>query len=232
MQVAQAAELLSTAAATELPVVMLGDFNTSAVPGQPNDTPTYELLLGAGFEDTWNQTQTTESFTCCQAPDLRNDASILDSRIDLILTRGPLEAIDADVVGEEASDRTAPLPTAPAGLWPSDHAGVLAKLVIPSRQQVHHQIQFVDFGPPVVGSGSDGGEQEAGLLDTVGNRPRFSSQHELDDVWNQTGRRQREMRATGSDRVRDTSFHDDDDVAMLVDLLVSSLAHQDSKMGV
>jgi hypothetical protein len=32
------------------------------------------------------------------------------------------------VLGEEQGDRTPPLPGAPFGLWPSDHAGVAATL--------------------------------------------------------------------------------------------------------
>jgi hypothetical protein len=39
-----------------------------------------------------------------------------------VLFRGALDALDADVVGEELSDRT------PSGLWSSDHAGVVAAL--------------------------------------------------------------------------------------------------------
>ncbi len=44
-------------------------------------------------------------------------------RIDLILVRGDIEPLDADVIGENAAtDRT------PSGLMRSDHAGVIGLL--------------------------------------------------------------------------------------------------------
>jgi endonuclease/exonuclease/phosphatase family metal-dependent hydrolase len=51
-----------------------------------------------------------------------NPTPELTKRIDYILYRGSLETALAVVVGDEVMDRTA------AGLWPSDHAGVLATL--------------------------------------------------------------------------------------------------------
>ena len=46
---------------------------------------------------------------------------MLRARIDLILTRGPIAATEAFLVGHAASDLR-------SGLWPSDHAGVVATL--------------------------------------------------------------------------------------------------------
>lgn len=126
-QVAQAQELLDGPAATRLPVVMVGDFNSNADPANP-DTPTYANLRAAGFEDAWARARPGESgFTCCQAPDLRNASSQLDQRIDLVLTRPRLRVAAVDVVGDAPIDRTV---TAPR-LWPSDHAGVVAELRLP-----------------------------------------------------------------------------------------------------
>ena len=56
---------------------------------------------------------------------------MLDQRIDFILVRDEegrsdesiLESVFAIVVGDELEDRT------PSGLWPSDHAGVVARLI-------------------------------------------------------------------------------------------------------
>jgi hypothetical protein len=45
-----------------------------------------------------------------------------------VLTRGGFDTVDADVVGEESTDRT------PSGLWPSDHAGVVATLALPETR--------------------------------------------------------------------------------------------------
>jgi len=125
IQHAQAAELLASATATTLPVVLLGDFNSSADPGGPNDTLTYELLQMAGFQDAWSRTNPGEpGYTCCQEADLQNPVSTLDDRIDLVLTRGAVLPVATDVLGEDAADRTE------SGLWPSDHAGVAADLRI------------------------------------------------------------------------------------------------------
>jgi endonuclease/exonuclease/phosphatase family metal-dependent hydrolase len=142
VQVLQAEELLTTAAVTPLPVIMVGDFNSSAVPGQPFDTATYDILTAAGFRDTWKLTQPAFGYTCCQAADLRNDPSTLSSRIDLVLYRGRLKAVETDIVGEEPGDRTEPLPPELVGLWPSDHAGMVATLRIPSQQFNYHRLQF------------------------------------------------------------------------------------------
>ena len=54
--------------------------------------------------------------------DLLNTTVDFDRRLDLVLFRGGPCALDADVVGDELSDRT------PSGLWPSDHGGVVATL--------------------------------------------------------------------------------------------------------
>ena len=71
-------------------------------------------------------------YTANHAPDLRNETVTLHKRIDFILARNepgsaPLSILDsvfAIVVGDELNDRT------PSGLWPSDHAGVVARMVI------------------------------------------------------------------------------------------------------
>jgi hypothetical protein len=44
------------------------------------------------------------------------------SRIDYVFSRGGLKAGDATLVGADPNSRT------PAGLWPSDHAGLFAGL--------------------------------------------------------------------------------------------------------
>ncbi|MCS7467239.1 endonuclease/exonuclease/phosphatase family protein [Stieleria sp. ICT_E10.1] len=215
VQMAQAWELLSTAAATDMAVVILGDFNSSAVPGQPNDTPTYELLLGAGFRDTWEMTQVTEAFTCCQASDLRNESSIMDSRIDLVLVRGPLDVIDTDVVGEEQVDRTMQFADAPSGLWPSDHAGLLATLVLPSRQRGNQPFLFIESGASVVSTGNERGDEEV-LVDGIEvKRPRAISLNAVDDLWQQAGRR-RDVKLLGVEvPPLGLSFHEDEEADLL-----------------
>jgi endonuclease/exonuclease/phosphatase family metal-dependent hydrolase len=113
----QAAELLAGPAATDLPVVLVGDFN--AAPG----TVTYEDLRSAAFDDAWQRAgdEGSDGLTCCHRIPLDDPADRLRTRIDLILTRGALRAVEAIVVGDEP-----PVPW--PGRWPSDHAGVVARL--------------------------------------------------------------------------------------------------------
>lgn len=116
----QAAELIQTAGNTNLPLIFAGDFNSDA---EANDA-TYQLLLNAGFADAWEQTRANEpGFTWALFLDNPYAYTNPFQRIDLILIRGEIDALDADVVGENpATDRT------PTGLMRSDHAGVTASL--------------------------------------------------------------------------------------------------------
>jgi endonuclease/exonuclease/phosphatase family metal-dependent hydrolase len=131
VQVAQAAELLSIAQADPLPVIMAGDFNSDAGGTQ---TATYGMLTAAGFRDVWLDAHPeSPGLTCCHASDLRNETASFDQRIDLILVGDVFRTLNAGlaggvhvtVVGDEPADRT------PSGLWPSDHAGVVASLRLP-----------------------------------------------------------------------------------------------------
>lgn len=119
---AQGRELLAGPVAADLPVVVVGDFNS---PADGKGTPSYAELTEAGFDDAWLDAGRGESgLTCCHATSLRNPADTLDRRTDLILTRGEFRAACIDVVGDEPADMV-------GGLWPSDHAGVVATLNMP-----------------------------------------------------------------------------------------------------
>ena len=126
VQVAQGNELLAGPARTRLPLVFLGDFNSAAA---GTGTPTYANLLAAGFTDAWSQAEPgAAGLTCCHASHLLNPAPTLTRRIDLVLLRRGhhkrgFAARSAEVVGDEPADRLVP-----SGLWPSDHAGVVATL--------------------------------------------------------------------------------------------------------
>jgi endonuclease/exonuclease/phosphatase family metal-dependent hydrolase len=120
LRLAQAQELLAYLAGETRPTLALGDFNTDAELAEP----TYQLLTGAGFADTWLSRAggPTQRLTCCHAADLANATPALGERIDLILTRGlPAGPAFADVVGDDPDERA-------GGLWASDHAGVVARL--------------------------------------------------------------------------------------------------------
>lgn len=125
VQVGQAGELLAGPAATDLPVILVGDFNSRA---DGTGTATYGLLRGAGLDDVWTQTHPGElGNTFGHDADLRNTAVNFTQRLDLVLYRGDLRAFDADVVGDELADRTS------SGLWPSDHGGLVATIGVHVR---------------------------------------------------------------------------------------------------
>lgn len=120
---AQAQELRDNADNTNQSVVFVGDFNSTANDMGNPTFMTYKSFIDASFVDTWQQTQPVDpGFTCCQSPDVRNSESSLSQRIDLIFVRGSINSIHTSLVGNKQTDRT------PSGLWPSDHAGVTAKL--------------------------------------------------------------------------------------------------------
>jgi hypothetical protein len=133
IQVAQGQEILdgpvAEAAETNLPVILAGDFNSRAGGG---GTLTYSKLIDAGFKDAWSVTHPGElGNTWGHEEDLLNKKVNLTQRLDLVLFRdgNPADGLpdvlcasDADVVGDELQDRTT------SGLWPSDHAGVVATL--------------------------------------------------------------------------------------------------------
>ena len=116
VQLAQVGELLAGPADTTLPVVMLGDFNARP------ERPTYAALRAAGFDDAWRRAHADgdTGFTCCHT-ELDDPGDTLSARIDHILTRGAIAATEAFRVGAEPGDFR-------SGLWPSDHAGVVATL--------------------------------------------------------------------------------------------------------
>jgi endonuclease/exonuclease/phosphatase family metal-dependent hydrolase len=141
VQAGQAQELIQSVTANlDGVTVLMGDLNSDAEggPGVPSWTPTYQTLLAAGFQDTWEVSHpqpTYIGFTCCQDKDLLNPVSDLEERIDFVLLKpgdhqGNQErlpgSIHVEVVGGKTGEQTAV-----SGLWPSDHAGLLAQLKIP-----------------------------------------------------------------------------------------------------
>lgn len=126
VQFAQAAELVGTVTQTTLPLVVMGDFNSSPSPLDPR--PAYGLMSGAGYLDLWalSQGPFDNGFTCCHDEFLLNEASALHERVDLVLTRlplgGELMPIQSEITGERDNEKSV------SGFWPSDHAGVVATL--------------------------------------------------------------------------------------------------------
>jgi endonuclease/exonuclease/phosphatase family metal-dependent hydrolase len=132
---AQALEFVQTAANTTLPVVLVCDCNVN--PDNPADPifqnfPAYLLLKNAGFVDAFRTAHPTDpGFTFGQAEDLLNVTSTMSHRVDIVQFRGPFTVKDVQVVGASPADRVR------LGLWPSDHAGVVATLELPDHHGDH-----------------------------------------------------------------------------------------------
>jgi endonuclease/exonuclease/phosphatase family metal-dependent hydrolase len=122
-QVAQGRELTTDPGLqTSRPTILLGDLNSRA---DGTGTPTYPNLLAAGFHDAWPEARPNDvGLTCCHGDDLRELGGPFYSRIDYVLTRNGFRGVAAGILGEEQRDRI-------SGLWPSDHAGVWARLSLP-----------------------------------------------------------------------------------------------------
>jgi endonuclease/exonuclease/phosphatase family metal-dependent hydrolase len=130
LAIPQALELVQTRANTTLPIVLVCDCNAN--PDNPNDSifhtyPAYLVLKNAGFVDVFRTARPNDSgFTFGQAENLLNVTSLMSHRIDLVQFRGPFTIEDVRVVGASPGDRLR------LGLWPSDHAGVVATLTLRS----------------------------------------------------------------------------------------------------
>jgi endonuclease/exonuclease/phosphatase family metal-dependent hydrolase len=116
-QLVQGGELL--ARFHKSPAVMVGDFNSDPTRGK---TKTYGTITDKGFTDSYAAVNPEAAGpTCCQRADLRNEESLLDNRVDYVFSSGEFETLDSRRVGHRPKDRI-------EGLWPSDHAGVVAEL--------------------------------------------------------------------------------------------------------
>ena len=129
VQKAQAMELMSYLENVDIPVILVGDFNSAAT-----DEPSYKMITSDyDFQDTWllnKDLSNLDGFTYGHDSDLRNETVAFTKRIDHVFVRDgkssnnilELESVEAAVLGDEISDRTS------SGLWSSDHGGVVAKL--------------------------------------------------------------------------------------------------------
>jgi hypothetical protein len=117
------------------PQILAACFGAGLTPPAPV-IPPYMLLTGAGLSDIWTfRTDTAarlppslDGYTCCQPELLRNSASRLNDRIDLILSLiPPAMVLGAQVVGDTLVEKTFPYGV---GIWPSDHGGVVANIAL------------------------------------------------------------------------------------------------------
>lgn len=139
IQYLQAGELVTSVLRDEtLPTIVVGDFNSEAGSDDPSLRRSYDLITGTGdaeggFTDVWVQPfRSAPGLTCCQSDDLSNPLPTYSKRVDFIFTRNLPQAsppgtrvLSRKVLGDEPGDRTA------SGLWPSDHGGVVATLIVP-----------------------------------------------------------------------------------------------------
>jgi len=122
----QALELVGSVGPAR-PAILLGDFN------DPPGSPMYDVITGARFTDAWAALEPGVSgFTCCEAADLSNGVATLTARFDDVFMRGiggPEGRLlgQITIVGNQADDR---VPGPAYSIWPSDHAGVVASLLV------------------------------------------------------------------------------------------------------
>lgn len=109
--------------APSLPVIIAGDLNTGPLAAGGFPTPTYQQILAGGFTDAWTVTNPgVPGMTNAFHAEDPYGPSVPDKRIDLVLVNGGLHLVSATLTGTSAVN----------GLWPSDHAGVIAAIQIPS----------------------------------------------------------------------------------------------------
>lgn len=131
---AQAIEVILGPADTTLPVVLVADANSNA--NGDATTPAYSSLIGSGFVDAWFEAHPGELVSTCCADELLTSPTLPvstddEGRIDLVLFRasqGFFLTLDISLLGTNpATDRVFNGVTL---IWPTDHAGVAAKLQI------------------------------------------------------------------------------------------------------
>jgi endonuclease/exonuclease/phosphatase family metal-dependent hydrolase len=123
VQQAQGDELVAGPASTSLPVIVAGDLNTGPLAGGGFVSPTYQRILESGFTDTWPVTNPgVPGLTNAFHAEDPYGPSVPDKRIDLVLVNANLRPVSDTLTGTSPVD----------GLWPSDHAGVVARIRIPS----------------------------------------------------------------------------------------------------
>ena len=132
VQAFQMNELLGLLNNENRPIIMLGDFKSSYDDEDFSHdvygpiVPPYWQAIYRGYSDSWLlQENPGDGYTSGFDESVSDPTAELTTRIDLIFVdqkKLKIENVKAEVVGDELEDRTA------SGLWPSDHAGVVAKI--------------------------------------------------------------------------------------------------------
>ncbi|MGH2960461.1 MAG: endonuclease/exonuclease/phosphatase family protein [Solirubrobacterales bacterium] len=123
----QAGELVApTGAVGSAPgkVVLVGDMNSDPNEASPGNIA-FNVLLSGGLVDTWPAVNPGDPGYTFGFGELVNDpspAGLFNQRIDHVMTKGDIKVKRSRLIGLDPANRTA------SGLWPSDHAGLVAKL--------------------------------------------------------------------------------------------------------
>ena len=142
LQAVQMNELMQVIEATTMPdtpVILLGDFNsspnelpftsTSGIPGLDGLplVPPYLQAVYSGYADLWlSKPKARDGFTCCFDAAVSDDELQLYERIDHIFFHPKdrdIKKLKIKRVGQSNADMTDV-----SGLYPSDHAGLFAKI--------------------------------------------------------------------------------------------------------
>lgn len=116
----QAEELAFGPLMVDFDIVLVGDMNDDAL--APDADGAYGWFASLGLRDAWLEAPTQGvGATCCFDALLADASAPLTERLDLVLVRGGLSAVAAQVLGAHPAARV-------GGLWPSDHAGLAATL--------------------------------------------------------------------------------------------------------
>jgi endonuclease/exonuclease/phosphatase family metal-dependent hydrolase len=98
--------------------------NSDPNEGFPGDLA-FNTLLAGGLTDTWpiaNPGDPGYSFGFGELVNDPSPAGLFTQRIDHVMTKGDIKVKKSRLIGLDPANRTA------SGLWPSDHAGLVAKL--------------------------------------------------------------------------------------------------------
>ena len=137
IQAAQMQELLTILSYETKPIALVGDFNSSPehVPGKaclptgvclPYVPPYIQATMGFGYLDAWDLIfWPRDGYTSSFDEFVSDPTAELYERIDLILLK-PKEKEIKNVVAITTGDQRFSM--TPGGLWPSDHAGVVARI--------------------------------------------------------------------------------------------------------
>ncbi len=129
IQLAQAHELVAGPLNTPVPVILAADLNSDADSNDPAQRAAFQAVVDAGMKDAWSAVHDGDpGFTWpLHGEDPFTSNAMPSQRIDVILSRA-FPVLDAQLFGASSTDLT------PSGLWPSDHAGLVATLEVEPKR--------------------------------------------------------------------------------------------------